>query len=213
MSTSKRSAGKASAIPKTESGIDEASVARISKRIWVIFAILVGLQIYTGTAMITARGQLESTTAALHQAEIRAKQTGLKLGGALVDKEQAQADKKALLKEISEQGQLIEKLSLKEEKTKAALAAISTGAETADKKIAARDREISDLKQRLARARKARGKAEVRVSRIKAEVSALKAELDFVRARQEKTIAELERLRAAAEPYRASTDQAVQQAR
>lgn len=196
---SKKSARKDSAIPKPGRGIDEESVARISKRIWVIFAILIGLQIYTAIGMISARSQLESVMTALQQAETRVKQTDLKLADALVDKEQEQADRKAMLNEISAQGQIIEKSSKGEEK--------------AEKQSAARDREIADLKARLARTRNARGKADVRVSKLMAEVAALKTEAGFARSREENIVAELERLKAIAEPYRAGTDEGRQQPR
>ncbi|MHA1164901.1 MAG: hypothetical protein ACTSP0_04875 [Alphaproteobacteria bacterium] len=200
MSMRKKSAG-GSAIPERERGIDEVSQAALSKRIWVILTVLAGLLIYTGIGMITAQGQLDGVTSALQRAETRAKETGLKLIDALADKEQALADKQEILREISAQGQRIAESTQGEEKARAALAAVSSGAETAEKNIAARDREIADLKARLARSRTALRKADGARSKLMAEVAALKAELRFARTTQENTLAELERLRAAAEPY------------
>lgn len=169
----------------------------LSKRIWVILTVLAGLLIYTGIGMISARSQLDGVTSALSQAETRVKETEVKLTDALADKEQALADKQEILREISAQGQRIAESSQGEEKARAALAAVSYSAETAEKNIAARDREIADLKARLARVRKENGA----LSKLKAQVATLKAELRLARATQENTLAELERLRAAAEPY------------
>ena len=92
-------------------------------------------------------------------------------------------------------------------KKTAALAAASLGAQTAEKNIAARDREIADLKRRLSRARTASRKA----ASLKAEVTTLKEALREARSAQDNIMAEVERLRAAAEPYSQTANPAARQ--
>jgi len=193
--------------PETGRGTNEDTRAALSKRIWVILSVLTGLLIYTGIGMVTARGQLDDVTSALQQAEARAKETGLKLTDALADKDQALADKQEILKEISAQGQRIAASSQAEEKARAALATASFGAQTAEKNIAARDREIADLKTRLSQARTASRKA----ASLKAEVKTLKEALREARSVQDNTMAEVERLRAVAEPYSQTANPAARQ--
>ncbi len=196
------------AMPETGRGMDEGARAVVSKWIWAVLAVLAGLQIYAGIGMYTARGQVESITAALQRAENRVKITGIKLSDALADKEQALADKQEILSEISAQGQRIAESSQGEEKARAALAAVSYGAETAEKTIAAQNSELADLKTRLARAHSAMRKADGNAKRLKTQITALKSQLDDARAKQENTVGELERLRAAAEPYSTSANPA-----
>jgi cell shape-determining protein MreC len=186
--------------PETGRGTNEDTRAALSKRIWVILSVLTGLLIYTGIGMVTARGQLDDVTSALQQAEARAKETGLKLTDAL-------ADKQEILKEISAQGQRIAASSQAEEKARAALATASFGAQTAEKNIAARNREIADLKTRLSQARTASRKA----ASLKAEVKTLKEALREARSVQDNTMAEVERLRAVAEPYSQTANPAARQ--
>ena len=204
---------QSSAMPEAGQGIDDDSQAALSKRIWVLLIVMAGLLIYASYGMITARGQLEGVTSALQKSQTRAKENELKLRDALAGKEQALADKQEILKEISAQGQRIAQSTQGEEKARAALAAVSTGAETAEKNIAARDREIADLKARLKRTRNAMRKIEGSLIKLKTEIATLKTELKFARTTQESALAELERLRVAAEPYSLNTNQAGRQPR
>ena len=118
------------------------------------------------------------------------------------------ADKQEILREISAQGQRIAESTQGEEKARAALAAVSTGAQTAEKNIAARDREIADLKKRLTRTRNKLRKAEGALNNLKTENATVKTELRYMRTTQESAVAELERLKAEAEPYSQSAGQA-----
>lgn len=210
MSMRKKTA-RGPAMPETGRGIDAESQASLSKRIWVIFAVLAGLLLYAGYGMISAQSQLEGVTSALTESQSRIKQAELKLSHALADKDQALADKQEILREISAQGQRIADSSQGEENARAALAAVSSGAETAEKNITARNHEITDLKKRLERAENAKRKADGSVKRLSAQVMSLKSQLGDERAIQEDILGELARLRAAAEPYSQSATPAGRQ--
>jgi len=196
-----------SAMPETEQRLDEDGQAVLSKRIWAILIVMTGLLVFTGISMITAKGRLEGITSALQRAQTKAKDSEMKLIDALADKEQAMADKQEILREVSAQGQRIAESTQGEEKARAALAAVSTGAQTAEKNIAARDREIADLKQRLIRTRNKLRKSEGALNNLRTEIATVKTELRFLRTTQESAMAELKRLKAEAEPYSQSADQ------
>ncbi len=195
MSMRNRSA-EAAAVAGPERAVDMEPRVSLSLLIWVVLAILSGLLIFTGLGMFQARGELEKTNAALRQVESRANETDLLLKHALAQKEQALADKRQVIKELSAQGNRLAEFSQGEEKAKSALAVAFTGTEAAQKRIAAMTREVADLKKNLAAARKGQ-------SQLKAEFSALKADLAATRAQLANTQAELQRARIAAEPYRA----------
>ena len=168
----------------------------VSLLIWAVLAILSGLAIFAGAGMFQARSALDKTSAALARAEGKAKETDLLLKHALAQKEQALADKRQVIKELSAQGNRLAEFSQGEEKAKSALAVAFTGTEAAQKRIAALTREVADLKKSLTAARKGR-------SDLSAEISALKTDLEILRAELENTQGELQRAKAAAEPYRA----------
>lgn len=212
MSLSKKT-DQSSAMPEAGQGLDENSRAALSKRIWAILIVMIGLLIFTGISMITAKSQLEGITSALQHAQTKAKDSELKLMDALADKEQAMADKQEILREISAQGQRIAESTQGEEKAKAALAVVSSGAQTAEKNIAVRDREIADLKGRLTRTHNKLRKAEGALNNLRTEIATVKTELRFMRTTQESAVAELERLKAEAEPYSQSAGQTGRQPR
>ncbi|GBE43435.1 hypothetical protein BMS3Bbin10_01512 [bacterium BMS3Bbin10] len=188
--------GETPAMAGPDRAMDLEPRVSVSLLIWAVLAILSGLAIFAGAGMFQARSALDKTSAALARAEGKAKETDLLLKHALDQKEQALADKRQVIKELSAQGNRLAEFSQGEEKAKSALAVAFTGTEAAQKRIAALTREVADLKKNLAAARGGR-------SKLTAEISALKTDLAAARAELEMTRAELQRSRAAAEPYRA----------
>ncbi len=200
----KRAASKASAKPAAGQRIGaDAYRASLSKRVWAGLAVLTGLLIFAGVGLIQARGELASAMTALRQTQAKAGETEVLLKSAL-------ADKQDIMKELAVQGTLIAQSSRDEEKARSELAALSSGAETADKRAVALAAEVADLKARVAQAAKAKAVAESALGKIRSEVTTLRAALAGTRVRLENSQAEVNRLRAKAEPYRPSAEQAGQ---
>lgn len=183
MSKSKTAGGE-STTAKPNAARDEAYRAKISLRVWIALAALVGLLLVTAGGLLQARSQLGQVRAALLQAETRAEDAELTAKNALADKQQ-------VIKELAAQGHRIAESSLGEEKARSALADATERAEAAEKRAEALAGEVKSLKARLATG----GGGDA----LRGEVAALKAELGDARAQLVSMQLELDRLRA--QPY------------
>lgn len=195
MSRRRKSAGISAAAEPDQANVEHYRVA-VSARIWIVLAVLAGLLVASGTGLFISRAKLAKARANLAQAQLKIRESDLMLKNALADKE-------LVMKELASQGSIIAQSSRGEEQARAKLAAISSDAESAEKRIAALTAEVKALKARLAKTRKAAGS----VRQLKEDVTALTLELEQTRGALEQTRSELDRLRATTEPYRAGQGQ------
>lgn len=159
-------------------------VVGISRRIWTVLAFLLLIAAAAAFAFFRTQGALDTTRAALKEAQTNLNAAQIALRHANEAKTQAIADREQLVKELSAQGDKLAEFSRGEEKAKTQAAQASTG-------IEAVRRQNKELKKKLAATEK--------------DITALTAELEVTRAALEQARADVELWRSRAEPYGSST--------
>lgn len=158
----------------------EVRVVGVSRRIWVVLAVMALLVVALAFAYFRAQGALDRARLALNQSLEQSKLVEISLKLETQAKEQAIADREQLVKELSAQGDKLAEFSRGEEQAKSKAVQASTGVQAAEKRI-------STLKSKLKSAEK--------------EITVLTAELEVLRTELDRARADVEIWRSRAEPY------------
>lgn len=155
-------------------------VVGVSRRIWVLFGVLVLLASGVAFAFFRSQGALDSTSTALRQARNELAELRISLKHANEATENAMADKELLVKELAAQGEKLAEISLGEEQAK-------TEAERASSGVKSARQQVKALSSRLEQAQR--------------DVTALQAELEVTRTELRQALEEIVRLKREAAPY------------